>query len=258
MFIKRPNIGVYEDKTRDLQARLSYERTSLTWKTVNVYKYLGVYGSTTLDRSEIEDKILFETRNRDYDPEPVELNAHFRPLEEEQVGLERFGIINPIADNIRIYFHSYSFGALGLNRYIKPGDVIEIPFWEQRIDNNTIKSFWEVIDVDRKREYEEFVVIAVCEPIKDRQETQDIDDMFSNSEVMDQVYDDMTDEMDSIGGIDEKMNTEEVTNIIDECDESRLYNPTPNFIEDFITDNKILIPRSFENESQFGDITVVG
>ena len=248
-YIKRPNIGVYEGKTRNLQAKLSYERTSLTWKTVNVYKYEGVYDSAG-DRTEIEDKIFFETRNRRYDPEPVELNAHFEVMQEEQTDLSRFGIINPMADNLRIYMHTYSFGSLGLNRYVKSGDVIEIPFWEQ--DCN--KSYWEVIEVDRKPEFESFTVVVTVEPIKDRQETQDIDGMFSNSDVMDGVFNDLVVEMDTFD--DEKSDVEEVTNIVDDCDESRLYNPTPNFIEDFITDNKIVIPRDLINTSQFGDITV--
>lgn len=255
-FIKRPNIGVYENKTRDLQARLSYERTSLTWKTINVFKYVGVLGSNQ-DRNEIEDKILFETRNREYDPEPVELNAHFEPLQEEQTDLSRFGIINPLADNLRVYMHTFSFGALGLNRYIKSGDVLEIPFWNQYDEGNQlIKSFWEVIEVDRKREFETFTVVVTCEPLKDRQETKDLQDingMFSNSDVMDSVFDGLVTEMDTF--IDEKSDAQEVTNILDDS-ESRLYNPTPNFIEDWITDNKILIPRSTENVSQFGDPTI--
>lgn len=252
-FIKRPRIGVYGDKTRALQKRLSYERVSLTWKTVNVYKYLGVKGSANLDPKEIEDKIFFETRNRDYDPEPAELNAHFEPMQEEQTDLSRFGIISPLSENLRIYMHTGSFESLGLNRYIRNGDIIEIPFWEQRIDGKVIKSFWEVVEIDRKKEFETFTVVVTVEPVRDRQETQDLDGLISNSDVMDEIYTDVVDEMDTF--IDEKSNTGDVTNIVDDCDESRLYNPTPNFIEDFITDNKIVIPRSWENLSQFGDIT---
>ena len=246
---KRPNIGVYGDKTRTLQARLSYERVSLTWKTVNIYKYLGQDGIDNPSINDIEDHIFFETRNRAYDPEPIELNAHFEPMVEEQTDLSRFGIINPLADNLRVYMHTWSFGLLGLNRYPVSGDVIEVPFWKQ----NGIGSYWEVIEVDSKPQFETFAVVLTVEPVKDRQELEDITGIVGNSEIMSEIYSDTVDAMDTF--VDEKTDTSG-TDIIDDS-ESRVYNPTPNFIEDFITDNKILLPSTINSGEAFDEVLII-
>lgn len=227
-FKKTPKIGVYGTKDRLLQAKLSFERTSLTWKTANVYKYLGSAASVAPSIDDIQDPVFFENPDRAYDLTPVELNVHFEPLQEEQADLSRFGIINPLGNNQRFTFHTYSFGGGGLGRYIVAGDIIEIPFWEQE----GRKSYWQVEDIDRKMEFETFTVTVTASPMNDTQETTEIPLIPSNSDIMDIV--------------NAAMDTEQAANFTEEgfdttgvvLDDEPLvrdpYDPRPDTTEDFL------------------------
>jgi len=192
--LKTPNIGVYESKTRALQRRLSFESVSLSWKTVNVYKYLGsaVNGSPTI--YDIQDKVFLENPDRSYDQSPVEINAWYEMLPESQFDLSKFGIINPIGNTQQFKFHINSFAGDGLGRYIVVGDILEVPFLLQ--DKN--KAFFEVTDIDRKTEFENFFVIVTTTPISDTQETDEITDMNSNSDLMDELGIDIGTEQDGV------------------------------------------------------------
>jgi len=68
----------------------------------------------------------------------------------------------------------------GLGRYIIVGDVLEIPFLQQ----DGYKAYWEVLDVDRKQEFENFYVIIKARPLTDSREVAEIPDKNSNADVM--------------------------------------------------------------------------
>lgn len=233
--LKNPRVGVYGEKDRLLQARLSYEKTSLTWKTVNVYKYLGSAVNVTPSIEDIQDPVFMENPDRAYDLTPIEINAHFDPLTEELTDLSRFGIINPLGNQQRFTFHTYSFEADGLGRYITAGDILEVPFWEQE----GRKSYWEVESIDRKMEFETFTVVVMATPMNDRQETAEIPDIPSNSSIMDGIDSDRLLEQEA-NFTEEGYDTSTVT-LDDESVTREKYDPRPDSTEDFLDNPNITI-----------------
>ena len=179
---KTPRIGIYGDKERSLQKRLSYEKTSMSYHPVNIYRYLGsAINTPNAAITDIQSPLWLETNDRDYDSEPVMINAHVEQLQESSFDLTRFGIISPLQDVQLFKIHVNSFDPDQLGRYLIVGDVIEVPFWEK----DGIKAFFEITDVDRKTEFENFHVTVTCEPIKDSQEMEEISDIPTNSDVLD-------------------------------------------------------------------------
>ena len=180
--LKQPKIGVYGPKTRALQKRLSFERTALTWKTANVYRYLGDRrnGSPSIDDL---DPVFLEIADRAYDTTPVPINIAYDELPEQALNLSRFGVIDPLGDQQIFRVHINSFDADGLGRYLVTGDVLEIPF----LSENGRKAFFEIEDVDRKPEFENFYVYITAKPIMSTQETTEIPNIPTNSDIMDAI-----------------------------------------------------------------------
>lgn len=181
-FRNRP-FGLYDSNDRTLQKRLSYERTSFGHPVV-VYKYLGSEvnkdSATILD---IQDTLFMENPDRSYDPNGIKINAHVEQLPESPFDLSKFGIINPL-EGVQVFrVHVNSFDNEGMGRYIVVGDVLEVPFFER----DGIKAFFEVTDVDKKTEFENFHVVVTTVPIKDVQEMDEIPGMVSNSDIMDEL-----------------------------------------------------------------------
>lgn len=235
MLKKNPIVGVYGTKDRLFQARLSYERISLTWKTVNVYKYLGSAVNVTPAIDDIQDPIFMENPDRAYETTPIEINAHFEPQVEEINDLSRFGIINPLGNNKRFMFHSYSFEADGLGRYMIAGDIFHVPFWDQ----DGKKSYWQVEDVDRKQEYEEYTVIVTASPMNDTQETAEIPDIPSNSDIMTTLNDAMNTEQEA-NFTEEGYDTAGVV-LDDEPVTRDPYDPRPDSSEDFLDNPNVFL-----------------
>jgi len=177
---KSPKFGQYGSKDRALQKSISYERTSLTSKEINVYRYLGISDNTPPNIKDIQDTILMENRDRVYDTNPVKINCWLEFLPESMFDLSRFGIINPLGNSTQVRIHTDSFAADGLGRYIVVGDLIEVPFWTQ----NNIKSFHEVTDIDKKTEFENFLVVVTMIPVKDSQQTSDLDSEIPSNEIL--------------------------------------------------------------------------
>lgn len=195
---KPSRFGVYGPKTRLLQQKLSFERTTLSWKSVLVWKYLGSRTNDDPSINDIGSIIFMETPDRAYDSVPVRINAAWEPIQEQMVDLSAWGIINPLGDTMKFMFHSYSFTEEGLGRYIVVGDVLEVPFMEQ--DNK--KAFFEVTDVDRKQENENYRVIVTTVPIQDRQETEEIHGVHSNRSIFDDIMDSFDDEVSDMVPLD--------------------------------------------------------
>jgi len=202
---KTGRIGVYGEKDRLLQRRLSFEKTTLTHHTVTVFKYLGDTnlneGSSIFD---ISDSIFMENRDRRYDSNGVVINADVVQMEESPYDLSGFGIINPLEGQQIIRVHINSFESDGLSRYIITGDVIEIPFFSDKNGNNM---FFEVTNVDEKKVFESFYVTVTLEPIKDTQEMVEIEGITSNSDVLADLQADLDAAYDATF-LEEGLNTE--------------------------------------------------
>jgi hypothetical protein len=181
--LKLPRIGLYGKKDRLLQKMMSFEKVSLTWKTANVYRYLGseVNGENA-SINDIQDSIFMETPDRSYGPIPVEINISMDDLGEQPFDLSKFGIISPIGETQIFRVHVNSFDQDGLGRYLIVGDVIEIPFLQQN-GNDSQEAFFEVTDVDRKMEFENFFITVTTVPVKDTQEMEDLP-IPSNSDAL--------------------------------------------------------------------------
>ena len=186
---KHPKIGRYQSKDRALQKRMSYEKVSLTWKSANVYRYLGDRTlGTGSSINDIQDDLFLENTDRRYDATPVLINISMEDQQEQPFDLGKFGIIPIIGDTQIFRVHVNSFEADGMGRYIVVGDVLEIPFLQTE-GNAGKKAFFEVTDTDRKMEFENFYVTITTVPIKDSQEFADIDGIPTNSDVLDTLQD---------------------------------------------------------------------
>lgn len=171
---EKNRVGVYGDKTRRLQRSLTYEAFQMTFKTANVYRYLGSRKNDTPDIQDIQNITFFEVPDRAYDQEYVTINIGMEPLQEGKMDFSQFGIISPMSDEIRLRVHVDDFHCLG--RELIPGDVIEIPFLEVDCD----RAFFEVSDVDKDPSYEKFYVVVTVAPLNDSRKTREIDKDRSN------------------------------------------------------------------------------
>lgn len=189
--VKRGKIGVYGPKTRALQRRLSAEAFGLTFKTANVYLYLGSRKSVDPKTSDIQSTILFETADRAYQAEPIEISIAMDAPMESAMDFSRFGIINPISDEWTFRVHLDEFECLG--RWLEVGDVFEIPFYERDCE----KAFWEVTDVDDKISYEKFYVVVKASIVNDSRKTREVPLERTNSDLLDDMMLDMDAEFES-------------------------------------------------------------
>lgn len=230
---KLAKVGVYGGKDRDLQRKMSYERTALTHKTANVYKYLGVSTNPVPDLDDIQDKVLLENRDIAYDPVPVELNVHYDLLPENSFDLSRFGIVNPIGNTQIFKFHINSFDDNGLGRYIMVGDIIEIPFLAEG-DLGEIKAFWKVTDVDNKTSFESYYSIVTTVPMSHMQETLGIDDGDNNNaDILDALQASVKAEQED-SFVDAGLSNDEFNNIPEDVREE--YDPGFDVGSDFLDD----------------------
>ncbi len=165
-----PIIGTYGPLARALQQSLSFEHTTLTWKTANVFLYLGSRTNLTPAITDVQDPILLEARDRAYATTSIEINLYVQPLPEQIVDFQNLGIINPLGNEQKFKVHINSFASDGLGRYLIPGDVIQIPFWQQ----DGYPTYFEVSDVDRKQEFENFYVVVTGLRLDDKMELVEI------------------------------------------------------------------------------------
>lgn len=188
--LKKGKIGVYGEKTRKLQRRISAEAFGLTFKDANVYMYLGSRASVTPNINDIQNKVLFEVPDRAYSPDPIHIMVGMEPMGEAALDFSRFGIINPLGDEQTFRVHADEFeGCLG--RPLIVGDVLEIPFFER----NCKKAFWEITDVDDKPSYEKFYYVIKATVLNDDRTSREIPIERTNTELMDNLMDDMDFEM---------------------------------------------------------------
>ena len=197
MRYKQPKIGMYSERTREMQKKLSFERITLTWKTAWVWKYVGNIHEDNPDYRDIQNIVFLETQDRAYEKHPVEIPIHYEPLPEEAMDLSQFGVISPMSNQLTFRVHVGSFEDDALGRYLIEGDVLEVPFLEQDGAN----AYFEVNDVDKKSEFEKFYVIVRADVMKDKRETAGIPDKNSTdySEIMDDLDQRQKDQVDESG-----------------------------------------------------------
>lgn len=227
--LKTNKIGVYGPKDRLLQKRLSYERLSLTAKTIKVWRYLGSRTNATPAITDIQDATLLENRDRAYSATPIEINAWIETLPESPLDLSRFGIVNPLGNTMQFRLHTYSFEADALGRFVIVGDVFEVPFLSQEGK----VAYFEVTDVDRKTEFENFFVIATTVPLADSQETVEIPNKNSDDALLKILDDRQTTETESEFNINGPDTT---TVLVDDPTPAGSYDPRPDHGESFLDD----------------------
>lgn len=170
--------GVYGPKTRKLQRRIEYEAFGLTFKTANVWLYLGSRDNTDPSLFDIGSPFM-EVPDRAYAATSIEIPIGMELESENKTDFSRFGLINPLSDETRIRVHIDDLQPLG--RALIVGDVIEVPFY-----NRNDKHFYlEITDVDDSQEIEKFIHIIHATKLGDQRTTKEIPIDNSNQDALD-------------------------------------------------------------------------
>ena len=164
---RRGKIGVYHNKTRSLQRRLSFESFGLTYKDAEFFLYLGPEGDVGIDN--ISNKVFFEVPDRAYAPVAKSIPIGVEPDVESAMDFSRFGLINPLSTEKSFRIHIDDFKTLG--REVIVGDVFELPFFSK----DDKRALFEVTDVDLKLEYEMFIAIVKASPLSKSRRSAGID-----------------------------------------------------------------------------------
>ncbi len=157
--------------------------TSTNMSSVNVAGYWGVqalqlfHNYEATDISNIQDKILMENRDREYNTEPYLMKGYY-DLVEVQTEMSRFGIELPSL----IYNLSISFTSCVaiLGRPLVVGDIIQLPSETQYSSSLTPILKWvEVTDVTwdvsgYSPSWIPLLLYVTCQPAYASEETQDI------------------------------------------------------------------------------------
>lgn len=182
-------IGVYGEKTRALQRRVSFEAFGLSAKTANVFKYLGSRASDTPDINDVETKVFYEVPDRAYAFSSIPLPVGMEPIQETKTDFSRFGLIDPLQDETLFRFHIDDFQALGRELII--GDVFELPFFEK----DGKKNFWEITDVDLRSETEKYIAIVHASPLGENRKTREIQSNRGHMDIIDGLMSEMEDQL---------------------------------------------------------------
>jgi hypothetical protein len=180
--VRRGKIGVYSDKTRSFQRRLTFETFGLTFKDAFFYKYLGAVDG--VDENDISCKVFYEIPDRAYESTPIGIPIGVDPDMESSMDFSRFGLISPLTDEKTFRVHIDDFETIG--RDIIIGDVFELPFFTR----NDRKALWEVTDVDLKISYEKFVAVIKASPLTDARTTAKIDMNGDMGDMLSDIMDD--------------------------------------------------------------------
>lgn len=138
---------------------------------------LELYDYTVTHISNIQDKLLLENRDRDYQQAAVMLKGYY-DLQSPNTDLSRFGIEIPMAK----YMIKVNFNACvaQLGRPIVIGDIIELPSETQYTpDLQPVKRWLEVSDVTWDGNsytpgWQPTMLLVTCDPAMATQETQDL------------------------------------------------------------------------------------
>lgn len=138
---------------------------------------LEMFDYSATDISNIQDKILFENRDRDYNSTPLSVKGYY-DLVNVQTDLSRFGIEIPTSSYmIKVPFSTV---VARLGRPIVIGDIIELPSETQYgPDLKPVKRYVEVTDVTWDAStytpgWRPTMLLVTTQPAMAMQETQDI------------------------------------------------------------------------------------
>jgi hypothetical protein len=190
-------IGVYSEKTRKLQRRLTYEAYGLTFKEAKFYLYLGDKESDVIDINDFSNKVLFEVADRTYSTTGISVPVGMEQYSDSKQDFSRFGLINPLTDEVRFSIHIDDFETLG--RPLVVGDVFEMPFFEK----DGKKAFYEVTDVDFKLEKEKFICVFHASTLESSRKSRDIDLNRDNFNFMEDLSEGMDENFSEIINTDE-------------------------------------------------------
>lgn len=156
------------------------------------------------DISNIQDKVLLENRDRDYNPTPITLKGYYE-LVQANTQLKQFGIELEANYTIKINFNT-CIALLG--RPIVIGDIIELPSEQQYTPTlKAIKRYLEVTDVTWDPSsytpgWMPLMLLVTALPAMASQETQDIfgdltnivdsSGLFTNNDGNSEKYQDFT------------------------------------------------------------------
>jgi len=177
-------IGVYGTKTRQMQKRLTREAYGLTFKSADIYLYLGDRNRDEPSIFDLGNSTFFEVPDRAYTQTPVKLPVGFEPFPDFKADFSRFDVIDPLGNETIFRFYTGDFECLV--RPLIVGDVFEIPFLKS---SSGKRSFWQINDVDHKTDAEKFVTIVHAEPLEDSRRTVDIPLNDPTAPIMDDFRD---------------------------------------------------------------------
>jgi hypothetical protein len=176
-------IGVYGSKTRMLQRKLSYEAVGLTFKEARFFLFQGDKDDSTLSPTAFKDKVFYEIINRSYSKDYIAIPVAFDPRTHMKTDFSRFGLVNPMTAEVEYVVHIDDCALLGREPVI--GDVFELPFFEDTVGY----SVWEIVDVDDKRSYEEYIYTLTAVPVTKSRATRDLTINSDNESVFSTLMD---------------------------------------------------------------------
>lgn len=186
---QKKKIGVYGEKARKFQRNIVKSYFDLSPKVANVYLYMGSRDSDNPDINDIQNMVFFEIPDRAYNQNTVPITILMQPINESPMDFSRFGIINPIGDELVARVHMDEMKCL--KRPLIVGDILEIPFYMKGCEE---KAFFEVTDVDDKPIYDKFYYVIRMVVMDASRKTREIPvDGRSNTGIMDDVIQDMND-----------------------------------------------------------------
>jgi hypothetical protein len=172
-------VSVYGSKTRALQRRISFEQFGLTFKTIQLFKYLGSRENDIPSDDDLQSPIFFEVPDRAYACNPIEVPVGMEPIQESKMDFSRFGLIDPTQDEATFRMHVDDFQFIGRAPIV--GDVFEVPFYS----TCDAKALWEITDVDRRVEAEKFYCVISATPFTASRKTREIESI-NNEDILDE------------------------------------------------------------------------
>lgn len=167
---------------------LDFNGTTLDKWSVSALKLYHNYEATHEDN--IQDKILLENRDRDYDTDPILIKGHY-DLIDVQSELTRFGIELPSQSIYATINFSACVAAIG--RPLIIGDIIQLPSETQySAEMRPIEKWLEVTDTSWSTEgytpgWQPTLMRVVLQPAYVSQETQDIFGDLRENEIPDEL-----------------------------------------------------------------------
>lgn len=200
MPLKSPKFGVYHNKDRSLQEKISFEHVTKSWRVAAYWKYKCPVESGNID--DISNVVFMENPDRIYESTPILLNIDYASSDESVANLNQFNIINPFENQKTMRIHTYTVSDdIGRNPVI--GDVIQIYLYNNDLKTwieditaapptflreNEKEAWLEITDVDYSQEVENFYLVLTTQRLEHSRKAKDIpNDSESNQNILDNI-----------------------------------------------------------------------